>query len=84
MTEIREDIRCYILSECLPGESASNLLDDTPLTTSGILNSMATLFLVKHIEDNAGIEVDPGEITLDNFDSIHKIVAFIERKRAAA
>ena len=46
MDNVEETIRNYILTEFLPGESAANLKDDTPLRTSGILDSMATLNLV--------------------------------------
>ena len=38
MSDVKETIRTYILSEYLPGESPANLMDDTPLRTSGILD----------------------------------------------
>ena len=43
MSDVKETIRQYILTTYLPGESAANLRDDTPLRTSGILDSLATL-----------------------------------------
>ena len=56
MQNIKEEIRQFVLSEFLPGENPSNLRDNTPLRTGGILDSMATLRLVGFIEDHYGIE----------------------------
>ncbi|MBI4516688.1 MAG: acyl carrier protein [Deltaproteobacteria bacterium] len=81
MSDIKEVIRCYILSECLPGESPANLRDDTPLRTSGVLDSMATLRLVTFVEEQFGIEVDAHEASVENFDRIEDIAAFVGQKR---
>lgn len=81
---MKEEIRQYILSEFLPGEKASNLKDDTPLRTSGILDSVATLRLVTFVEERYGIEVEAYEAGVDNFDTINSIAAFVQSKRVAA
>ena len=78
---MRETIRQFVLSEFLPGESPANLHDDTPLRTSGILDSMATLKLVSFVEEQFGIEVEAHEAGVDNFDRVDDIVAFVERKQ---
>lgn len=83
METLKEEIRQFILHNFLPGEKASNLKDDTPLRTSGILASMATLRLVSFIEERCGIEVDAHEASVENFDTIDSIVAFVEQKKAA-
>jgi acyl carrier protein len=79
---VKEEIRQYILSEFLPGEKPSNLRDDTPLRTSGILDSMATLRLVGFVEERFGIEVQAHEASVDNFDRIETIASFIQSKAA--
>lgn len=84
MDNLKEEIRQYILSEFLPGEKASNLKDDTPLRTSGILDSVSTLRLVSFIEQRCGIEVEAHEASVENFDSIDSMMSFIESKKAAA
>lgn len=78
--ETKEQLRGYILKEFLPGEDASNLQDDTPLTSSGIMDSIATLKLVKFVEDTYGFMVEAHEASSD-FDSIDDIVGLIERKK---
>jgi acyl carrier protein len=82
MDNIKEDIRQYILSESLPGEKPSNLHDDTPLRTSGILDSLGMVKLVSFIEEKFGVEVEAHETGVENFDRIEDIAALIERKRA--
>ena len=80
---IKEQLRRYILAEFLPGESPSNLKDDTLLRTSGILDSMATLQVVTFVEEHFGIEVEAHEAGVENFDSLNSIAAFVEQKKAA-
>jgi acyl carrier protein len=100
MELIKEELRQFIISEFLPGGqppdrqgngnsqtgriSGANLKDDTPLQTSGILDSAGMLRLVNFVEGRYGIEVQVYETDVDNFDSIDRIAAFIESKRGAA
>ncbi|MCW5980492.1 MAG: acyl carrier protein [Bryobacteraceae bacterium] len=81
MNEVKEDIRSYVLQEFLPGESPSNLQDDTPLRTSGILSSVATLQLITFLEEHYKIEVEAHETGVENFDSVADIAAFVVRKK---
>ena len=83
MTGIDDNIRDFILTRYLVGESPSNLRNDTPLRTSGVLDSLATLALISFIEEQYGIEVEAHETGVENFDRIDDIVSFVERKRAA-
>jgi len=83
MDDIGQTIRDFILTKYLPGESPENLKDDTPLRTSGILDSLATLALISFIEERYGIEVEARETDIDNFDRLRDITAFVERKVAA-
>ena len=82
MDNIREEIRQYILSQFLPGERSTNLQDDTPLLTSGIVDSLGMLRMIGFIEQRFGIEVDAHDATVDNFERIQEIADFIESKRA--
>ncbi len=79
---VKNAIRQFILSKYLPGESAENLRDDTPLRTSGVLDSLATLGVVNFIEKEYGIQVEAHETGIDTFDRIEDIAALVARKRA--
>jgi acyl carrier protein len=82
MDEIKQQVRQFLL-ELLPEEKSVTLRDDTPLRTSGLLDSMGLLRLVSLVEEKFGIEVSAYEAGIENFDCIDDIAAFIQRKRAA-
>lgn len=82
-SEIKSNVRQFILENYLPGESASNLRDDTPLRTSGILDSMATLALVNFVEERFGITLEAHETGVEYFDRIEDIANLVSQKSAA-
>ena len=84
LEDVKSTLREHILAEFLPGESPGSLRDDTPLRTSGVLDSLATIKLVDFIEKTYGIEFDPHEIGIENFDSVVDIAALVVRKSAAS
>jgi acyl carrier protein len=83
MDNVKDTIRDYILREYLPGESAANLTDETPLRTSGILDSMATLNLVSFVEQTFDVTIDAHETGIDQFDRIADIAALVAQKKGA-
>jgi acyl carrier protein len=82
MKDVKETIRQFILTTYLPGESPANLHDETPLRTSGVLDSLATLQLVMFVEREFGIELEAHETGDETFDRLADIAALVERKRA--
>ena len=80
MTDITTGIRDFILANHLQGESPENLRDDTPLVSSGILDSLGILGLVTFIEKQHGIELSVHDTTVERFDSLADITATITRK----
>jgi acyl carrier protein len=84
MKHINDAIRQFILTTYLPGESPENLRDDTPLQTSGILDSLAVLGLVSFVAKEFDIELDVYDTSVERFNRIEDIAASVVRKRAAA
>jgi len=82
MNEMKQQIRQFV-SELLPDGKSANLSDNTPLRTSGLVDSMAMLRIVSFLEEKFGIEVDAYEASVENFDRIDDIAAFVQRKLAA-
>jgi acyl carrier protein len=80
MDEIKSKLRTYILSHFLPGESAGNLKDDTPLRTSGIIDSLGIIQLVSFVEDSFGIELEAHETGVEHFDRIEDLAALVASK----
>lgn len=51
---------------------------DSLLFSNGSLDSVSQLDLIMYIEKHAGFQVSPMDLTLENFDSVRKIMAFVE------
>lgn len=49
---------------------------ETALFSTGALDSVAMLNLIAYVEETSGIEVRPEHVTLDNFDTPARIIAF--------
>ena len=84
MDFIKDAIRQFILSSFLQGESSDALQDDTPLQTSGILDSLATVNLIAFLEKQYNIELDVYETSLERFDTITDMASTVARKHAAS
>lgn len=56
---------------------------DTDLLLSGAVDSLGVIRLTQWLEDTTGKEVDPGDVTLENFQSVAAIVAYVDARDAA-
>jgi acyl carrier protein len=81
MSEIERDVRVFISENfILDGEE---LEGDASLTGEGVLDSMGVLELIMFVEERFGYKV-PDEDTLpENFDSIDRIVRYLDERVAA-
>lgn len=61
----------------------AELDDDTPLVTSGIVDSTGMLEVLAFLESDLGVRVADDETTPDNLGTIARIAAYVARKRAA-
>ena len=76
----REKLRRYLHEK--QGLEPEDFEDDTLLFSSGLIDSFSMVDLLIFIEDTGGLRVHPGDVTLDNFDSIDHILAFVEARCA--
>lgn len=60
----------------------SHIDDDTPLFSSGLVDSFALVSLMTFLEDEGDIQVAVSEANLDNMDSIGKLIRYLETKQA--
>lgn len=79
--EIKASIKEYILREFLPGEDPDTLDDSTPLLTSGVLDSIATVKLVAFLEQRFGVQLEPHELNADYLNSLPDITRTVESKQ---
>jgi acyl carrier protein len=80
--EIKQQVRSYILKEFLPGEDPAALTDSLSLIDGRILDSLATLRLVAHLEETYGFEFAAHEVGPQNLDTLDKIAGFVASRRA--
>jgi acyl carrier protein len=81
MEEIAKVVRQYILREFLYNEDPSELTDDTPLITGGVLDSITTLKLVVFLEESFGIRIEAYEAGVEHLDSIAQIASLVVEKQ---
>jgi acyl carrier protein len=84
MQDIIEDIRTYIVEKYLPGEDPKALTPTTPLISSGILNSLATLDLVAFLEKRYGVEFESHDLDQGRLGTLTTIAELVQSKKKAA
>jgi len=84
VTETIEDaVRAFILAEFLPGEPAAALADSTPLVTSGVLDSVGTLTLVRFLEERFAVALAAHEADVQHMNTIGSIARLVRSKQRA-
>jgi acyl carrier protein len=79
--EITDVVKGFILSKYLPTERPENLHNDTPLQSSGLLDSLAIVNLANFVEQRFKITLEVRDTGVERFDSIEHIAALVQRKR---
>ena len=74
-------IKSFILKEFLPGEDPGNLAATTPLMSSGILDSLATLKLITFLEQEFNVQIQAHEADEEHFNTLDAICALVESKK---
>jgi acyl carrier protein len=82
MTELRQELRSFIVDHFLFGDSGK-LEDNASLLEGGVVDSTGVLELVTHLENAYGFKVADDELIPDNLDSIESLAQFVARKRAS-
>lgn len=81
MNDIRQNIIGYMAGR-VPEALTSTLNDQTPLLTSGVLDSIGVLELMMHLETSFNIPIDDMDFDAENLETIGSLVRFVERKLA--
>lgn len=83
MNDIVASVKEYILEAFLPGEDPAALTPATPLMTSGILDSLATLELVSFLEERYGIELEAHDVDPSRLGTLDDIARLVTSKLGA-
>jgi acyl carrier protein len=83
MDDIIGTVKEYVLNTYLPGENPSALTPSTPLITSGILDSLATVELVSFLERRYNIELEAHDVDPSRLGTLSDIARLVQSKLAA-
>jgi acyl carrier protein len=81
MEEFKQALRRALIGRF--GVKKEVLNEETKLFSDGLLDSLTVMELVSFVEGEIGCFIPPTEITLENFDTIDRIVRFISALKAA-
>ena len=76
--ELREFINTYIVMS----HKSNALSDNDSFLDNGIIDSTGVLEMVEFLEEKFGVIVEDDEMNPENLDSIEKLAAFINNKKA--
>lgn len=54
---------------------------ETDLLLTGAVDSLGVVRITHWLEDEYGIEIDPVDVTLENFQTVSRMIAFLDRQR---
>lgn len=83
-SSVAGQVRSFVVETFLFGDTKTPLPEDGSLIENGLIDSTGILELVAFVEETFDITVSDEEILPANFDSIAKVQAFVERKRAGS
>lgn len=75
----QDRLKAFIASRFLKDQK--ELADDESLFGAGIIDSLGMLELVGFIERTFRISVNPSEVIIEHFDTVHRILQFIAQKK---
>ncbi len=81
MSDIKEQVRDFIIENFLFGEGGEDLKDDDSFLEKGIIDSTGVLELVEWLEETFGFKVEDEELVPENLDSVNNLEAFISKKQ---
>ena len=76
-----KELRDFVLNEIMRGEDAGQLDNEDNLIDSGVLDSMAMMQMVTHLEKTYAIKVETDDLVPETFQSIKALSDFVARKQ---
>ncbi len=80
MENIARQVRQFLIENFLFGRTDDQFSDDESFLESGLVDSMGILTLVTFVQDTFAIPIEDDEIVPENWDSVHRIAAFVASK----
>jgi acyl carrier protein/D-alanine--poly(phosphoribitol) ligase subunit 2 len=78
LEEMKDLVLNYVTKEYLEDED-EEITYDTPLISSGYVDSFSMVSLLVFIENKFKIKIPPSKATPETFDSVNKIIALVNQ-----
>jgi acyl carrier protein/D-alanine--poly(phosphoribitol) ligase subunit 2 len=78
MAEVKETILDYVKDEYLDEDDDKEINFDTPLISSGIVDSFSMISLKRFLETKYNIQIPDSKATAEAFDTVNNIVKTVE------
>ncbi|MHC4932974.1 MAG: acyl carrier protein [Planctomycetota bacterium] len=79
MDEIKETVLEYVIDEYIEEDDDLEVEADTPLISSGIVDSFSMVSLKAFLEKKYSIRIPDEEATPEAFDTVNKIVVLVQK-----
>ena len=79
MDKIVLDLRDFVIDEILYASDVDDVAADEELLTSDLLDSLASAQLMIHVEQTYSIQLQPTDLTLENFNTLSALAALVYR-----
>lgn len=80
--DLKDRIKTFIAAELI-GQPSLVIGDDEDLLLTGLVDSLGIVRLIAYIEEDLGITIPPGEITIENFGTVSAMTAYSGSKLPA-
>ena len=79
MEAIVSNLRDFVVNDLLYASNIDAVDPADELLTTGLLDSLASAQLMVHVEETWQIKLAPGDLTLENFNTLKSLAALVER-----
>lgn len=83
-TEIKQQIREFVIENFLMGDAASMLKDGESFLETGTIDSTGVLEVVTFLESHFQIKVEDRDLVPENLDSVDNLAGYVQRRKHAA
>ena len=80
MLALREVLIKYLISEL--ALQPEDLEPNAALISNGAIDSFSLVSLITFIEEQTKIQIDAADVTLENFDSLERILSFVSKSKS--
>ncbi len=84
MQQIQQEVRQFVIENFIFESDHRGFSNDDSFFETGLLDSMGVLTLVEFVREKYGISIDDGELLPENWDSVNRIVAFVQGRMTPA